>query len=409
MKYKTVSDTVSSYPEPFNAYGLELCFKYSDIINVSKVNQKYPNGKLDPSSTNYHRLIQDIVTGRDIIEFTPSTDQLINSCTVRKRPKFLAPLDQKQCSEHFSIEKYFIGSFVCFDLAEKDVTWIPYYITTMTHAQPRLVHEVTLGDEFSNSTLIRTVIHSLESLPHFSRTFGSIIERVQMASSTFNRLDQLTKTVYMLTSSVHIFHELPRPYGKYFCVADSGKDIVSACVSACVNNRTIQMLNKTNYLYHIIPKLNPEYLDYRIISNADVQNESVSNMLDRYENICRNMCVEHVCTYDETITTLNTGFRKQSHLSDPNSIVISSLTSNHPVITNTKVAKVSLTDLIVYITSVLGTWFGLVIIKVTPESIWRFIRKRESTVAPDDDRILRTPPVIRVSKIDKKENIVYLD
>lgn len=409
MKYKTISDTVSSYSDPFNAYGLELCFKYVDIINVSKVNQKYPNGKLDPLSTNYHSLIQDIVTGRDIMELTPSIDQLIHSCTIRKRPKYLASLDQKQCNEHFSIEKYFIGSFVCFDLVEKNVTWIPYYTTTMTHAQPRLVHEITLGDEFSNSTLIRTVMHSLQSLPDFSRTIGPIIERVPMAPSTFNRIDRLPYAVYMLTSSVHIFHELPRPYGKYFCVADTGDDIVVACVGACVNNRTIQMLNKTNYLYHIIPKLNPEYLDYRIISNIDIQNESVSNMLDRYENICRNICVEHVCTYDETITTLNSGLRKQGYLSDPNSIVISSLTSNHPVIINTKVVKESLTDLIVYITSVLGTWFGLVIIKVTPGSVWRFIRKKENTVAPDDGRVLTTPPVVRVSKIDKNENIIYLD
>ena len=164
-----------------------------------------------------------------------------------------------------------------------------------------------MSDHVINLTFIRPIIHSfihsLDAISDFSRTIAPIIERVCDSNQ-----ETLLDTVYLLTHSLHIFQELPCPYGKYFCLADTGKDLVSACQGACVNNRTIEALNKTTDAFQILPRLNPEHLEYRIISRTDIQNETLSSLLDHYDAECREQFLDHVCTYDETITTLNAGW-----------------------------------------------------------------------------------------------------
>ena len=101
MRYKTVSNTVSYYPDPFNTYGLELCFKYSNVLDDSAIKKKYPNEKFDSSHIDH-------VTGIDIFNFTPTIQQIFNQCKVRIDSNYLTSLNQSQCNEHFEIGKYFI-------------------------------------------------------------------------------------------------------------------------------------------------------------------------------------------------------------------------------------------------------------------------------------------------------------
>ena len=151
------------------------------------------------------------------------------------------------------------------------------------------------------------------------------------------------------------------------------------------------MFGKVTHLYSIHQDTDAEYLNFRIISQNDLKNATIRDNFAEKHSQCQRDCVHHVCNYDETVTTFTRGFRTfRKSYENRESIIVTSLASNYPVTTNTKVAKVSLLDLIVYITSVLGTWFGLIIIKLTPASIFNFVvsgYKDLRKVAPGGDTI----------------------
>ena len=125
--YQTISNTIFKYPDPFDPFGLELCFKYAEVINVSAINREYPLQQLSKLSERYQESIQEIATGEDILNFTPKIEELIKSCKIRNGDPYLTNYNQSQCFAHFKIEKYFIGTFVCYDITGEDATKTSYY------------------------------------------------------------------------------------------------------------------------------------------------------------------------------------------------------------------------------------------------------------------------------------------
>ena len=69
---------------------------------------------------------------------------------------------------------------------------------------------------------------------------------------------------------------------------------VRKCFIKCVNNHTIGYFGQITHQFHVDPKMNSDYLQYKILSVTDMKNATIVALLDAYLSHCRKVCVEHV-------------------------------------------------------------------------------------------------------------------
>lgn len=91
FKYETVSELTLAIPSTVQAPDLSVCFRYTDIFNITEFNAKSKKtnpksgGKLNVTEKSNRedgaaiRIIQASVTIADVFDFTPSTDEIIKT------------------------------------------------------------------------------------------------------------------------------------------------------------------------------------------------------------------------------------------------------------------------------------------------------------------------------------------
>ena len=110
FKYETSTELKLSIPGELPAPDLSVCFRYSDIFNVSRFNVNRTGDKLSESQNeDAIKQIQSVVTIADIFEYTPPTDLVIVKCRVRLPDEYrYREFNVSQCRESFKIYNFYV-------------------------------------------------------------------------------------------------------------------------------------------------------------------------------------------------------------------------------------------------------------------------------------------------------------
>lgn len=105
----------------------------------------------------------------------------------------------------------------------------------------------------------------------------------------------------------------------------------------------------------------------KLISHRMIQNESTARTIAKWSKSCHNYCIERPCKYNYCITLgmarVLQNMKRESYIrveSNP-----------YPDIYINYVPSLPFLDFIIYVFSSLGTWFGFVIIKCNPISVFK--------------------------------------
>lgn len=371
--------SVSKYfiPQHLKPPTTSFCVPYIDILDIK--NMKLRNGieisKL--SKSNQMEILSNILTIRNIFDMTPNSKDLIASCRIRKHNTLMEPLSSEGCYLNFQIQKYFSSNFMCYSIHphQSEISFLSY---TSSVDSPGLIYQIEINATlFGNVSSVKIVISdSIVPLvsAHLARTY---------IGRHFYSI--LSKTTLDIIYTKYISKILGFPYDNRPCsnVLREGN-----CFTRCTTNLSIESFGKLppNYVTNENIAKYVKSLpisEYKKYTNMDMR-------LSHIWNKCDGACVWD-CTDTYTVTSVLAGVGE--HFS------LKILSPNTPFLDIVSHPSVTRLDLIVYVTSALGCWFGLAIIdlvkvvpscrKILPPLLKKFTRKRNVINKPTkiEDRL----------------------
>ena len=346
-EYLTYSTDIQteSVPENLIPYNVSICFPLEELFAEPKLmsNEKYYEFK----SNLFDRTIEQFYNE------TPLPESMVSGCGYRgievKDPPdsplnfkdgiFYMETNKSLCRSIFSIEKYFLKSYVCYKFSRKN-------FRSIDRSLRNLLIEVNWEDEqymiaVKKKWLTRRFLFSVHSnYPFLSAYWSSPIFKKK-----FNRW-------YAISYIRYDMEILPPPYTK-----DGFDDLFfNRCFDNCINNK-LRPLNKSQATLFIRPKA------VKLIVTRDWQNATFSRMMSQLSQICRVRCekspfiADRVITYTYIVTVLNEEAASESYMNNSTTFWLKK--TDYPVIKVEFRPHLSFFQLIINIGSTLSIWFGI--------------------------------------------------
>ena len=319
---------------------LHYCFRYlEDAIDWLLVEGKY--GKIYTQDAEHIRNWLDVLTIRDIFNFTPSFD--IDACVYREPTGHNFVEGKHEACNFFTVTKYVQQEYVCYKIEEKNSYSIEFGHIFRSLYSERLLYKIIFGNKFARARTIRPTL-SVASLPHIGRIYAKAYKK-----------DACDITINLACHSIeHNF--MGYPYDRYHCSNYDSEYF--DCFESCLNNATMKYLSrKLSYFYHFQPH------DVKLISQSMLRNQTIVMLLKVWHAQCSKTCSMFPCKFEFCITDAHID-AKVDHGKNGSIVRVESAPCPNMVTSN--VPNVSLLDFVIYTLSSLGTWFGLVIISCNP-------------------------------------------
>lgn len=417
FEYSTESDLRISTPTEISVPDFTACFRYVDVIDVNKLNQKYPTLAIKPLENlpsnrqmNINiKKIQTAVTIEDILRLTPKAEDIVSGCSI-KGPKdfefrdFSSP---EQCNRYFSIWKFYLQEYICYRIKRltqdyQDPT--PFQYRSVSYAIDRagVLFSVKMSDtNILKARYMKAVIHDSNRNPISSLAMTTNIKRrFDDEENAGRNPDDVKKNyfIFQLTYSELKMTRLPPPYDTG-CKNYITEGILSAieCRNECLVNHTIAKLGKVPFsaslwntttiiqfitTYGEVSNEVNEYLStclekeqqqtavlkYQHLTNQDMKNVTVSHQLIQIEDQCHQECKRPDCEDVIALTRGSYDYIRPENLDLPSKQPLEFEISapKKPVIAINYKEKISQTEFLVYILSCFGIWFGLSVLSVCP-------------------------------------------
>lgn len=171
----------------------------------------------------------------------------------------------------------------------------------------------------------------------------------------YNETTKLAQFNYFKVNYGYLInHKLPPPFAMRCVYYMSQLDYYdqSYCKMKCLLALTMKRFNKVPFSTIISEKVN-----YTHISLMDIVNNSTE--LDKFELTCRQRC-----SFDDCFEMLS--LTKVSVEPDSRGLQFAVLIPQEPFVTVVYLPKIEFSELIVYVLSCVGTWFGISILSLNP-------------------------------------------
>lgn len=343
------------------------------------------------SKSNQTEKLSNILTIRNIFDMTPKSKDLIASCKIRTLSTLMKSLNSEGCYSNFHVSKYFASNFMCYSIYPH-LPVISFLSYTSSTDSPGLIYQIEINATlFGNASSVKIIISDSMVPLISSKLARTYIER--------HFYSILSKTTLDITYTKYVSKILGFPYDKRTCT-NSQND--RSCFFPCTTNLSIETFGKLppNYIAdeHIAG-----YVKSLPISEYEKYTD-IDKRLNHIWSKCEEACVWD-CNDTYTLTSVSAGV--DEHFS------LKVLSPNTPFLDVVSYPSVTMLDLIVYVTSALGCWFGLGIVdlvKVVPPCgkifaplLGKFIRKKNVINQPRiEDRLKELSPMRRNRYTRKK-------
>lgn len=357
FQYHTTTRTTTFEQEILKEMSLSICITYADVFDYHALKSSKNIDMTNWNREEKHDKLQDIVTVRDIFDFTPSSRQLISSCHMRPKSTRIR-IDSNEssiCYEHFIVKRYYTQEFICYIVMPKR-NKIPYSTYSTTVDSPGEIYQIGINESISNS------VHYLKPIVHrgnngfMSKKFAAVT-KISSQKERFN-----------LKYSTNIIHYLGYPYDNFFC--SSEEEAYQTCIEYCSNNRSIKRYNKVVHDLNLM-----KHYDYKHISRSDILDQETSHDIDTIISYCFRECKNRDCNLEYTMTD-HTDRMSSNYLA---------FRLNAPLVPFVDIQfypNLKFLDLFVYVMGAIGAWFGFAFIHIDLPSIYNWFKTRLSKQQP---------------------------
>ena len=363
FNYHQGTKTDFDFPKNFRIRDLSQCYRYNDIIDKAKISSKYNLTKVQAESFHHY------VTISDIFEFTPLEKFLILSCIIHHESYSILPqrMNQSECYKYFEIKKYFTMEYLCYRLHWKEDIILNFEVigTALYYSSASFVLTIN-RTSFDDTDFIKPFLHNSKS-PSESRFFAPTVVKGQTGNYS---------EYFILSFTKLNIKQLGRPYNDIIC---NPRGDISSCRKRCINTLLQQKYNK----------LSPEFLYEKPVSlkhmtEVEFNNESIIQYYNEIQEYCSRECRTSSCYTKYTMTYTDWFLKLNQNLQET---VVRVAQPSGPFIHIDYYPKNEFYDVFIYVCSTLGSWLGVVLIRLDPflyyGSLCQFFKKKKKKPKPD--------------------------
>ena len=294
--FNVISQVIIEFPSEINIPAFTSCFRYADILDLKEFNSKYHQkiGRQKKGIVSDHdiRIVESIITKRDLFKMTPSeTLDIIARCMFRSEKDYsVRNLNQTACRELFKISRFRIGEFMCFMIEPEKVVKYSKERLSSSLSFPNVIYLVVFDWKwFNTSNYMKLVVHSIGNPPFTSIGLVDGFWRI-----TKNEAIQ-DMTCFEMDYTLVNLQLLPYPY-----TTDCKNYSKSGCLKNCSKILNVQQIKKLPF--HTIGTDPVKNSQLTFISVDDIANETFVKEFTRIESECTKICSKPPCKVDFTLT-----------------------------------------------------------------------------------------------------------
>lgn len=323
---------------------------------------------------------QTKLTVKQVLEYTPQPDQVIESCFYRTSD-WTSVLISKQssCYQHFTVTRYVAQEFICYSFRRNNVSRnLSTDAVTLSRFKQFAVYDIALSPEFQSADHVLPIAHT-DSFPYISRSFSdvAILRSRSSSNATFSSADYNLINIF---PNDYTIQRLESPYDTTCVTRD--QDEYFECNRECLLQ---EMANN----YERIPstEILPEFgidadYDLKQVSTTELEDPGFEEQIVQTYKECHEKCHLIPCTESYTKTTFRTLVFKN------NSLVLSSMAPTEADVVTQAQARMTFVEFFSFVCGCFGTWFGVSFV-----SGYRFYRKRRKAQKKKKKKAARVLPI----------------
>ncbi|KAI1282012.1 hypothetical protein HDE_13211 [Halotydeus destructor] len=357
FRYETVTVLDISVPEEITAPALSMCFLFPEVIDSDNLSNRHVRIHIKRQLTTHPLTLGDFadVTLAEILEAAPKPD-FLKLCSIRY-PYSYSRIDKTEYCDAFGVQRYFKQQFICYQISLFELSNTVYSFEYIQNAlkSPGLFFELFMDkNRFNRTSVIQFTVHSADLKPRGTSAFpveGNRKSSALRVSEVFPAEKDVSMDLweYYLTYNLFSSKLLGAPY-RSDCLDYGTVEYESRghCVDTCMTRMT-----KAGLGLYAFPAVSTTGPKLKLIMEADLAKPEVADQLAQFRDQCGQLCRRPNCVEDIYVTKLIR--------SDPNLgyFKIRLNVANRPTIVIEAKGKLSLPDLLVYVLSCFGIWYGL--------------------------------------------------
>lgn len=366
FEYRTITEIKLITLKTLTPPDLTICTRYVDVIDYKLLARDTGlRFKLDVLRISGEQAweVQEKLTIREILNYTPDSKNLVSSCVTRS-PVDYAMTTRSDCSQEFKIEKFFNAEYVCFRLMQTFANTLKLKFSASALAWPGVLYQISLNGTTRDTGIVFKVVVHDNDIPYVSLPLGPWHRRNLNING--KREDNDISVTYRTVEQ----QLLPWPYSSN-CRNYTLSGFLSAahCEEHCLYTKMLSKLRKVPFSGIISLPIN-----YKHISISDLKNASIVRDILEIEEICSYACRQLDCVMTHTLTYTDVVLDKRYFQiriripQDPKTLI-----SMRPALTSV--------EIFLYVLSVASTWFGISVISTNPFNLsfrWPVLHKRQS-------------------------------
>lgn len=360
LKYQAVTELTIEIPKELKLPDLDICLRLIDTFNFSQFENER-NITLTRANASESETLSNLlynVNPKDLIYYTPNLSSIFKQCDISLPESLVgAHLKAQSCAEQTKITKFIMQEFMCYRIHVVPYENSTYYYRDLAYplTQQGLFYRI----EFYLDTVLEKVqtmklliqTNNPNDTPMVSSAFAALVYRKYNVTTRTARSNSYHLNYYMLT-----YNKLPPPFEtKCFNYKAIGMAARGVCLRRCINKFTIDAFNKVTY--HLPLDANETHM---IIGVVELQDANIEKRFYDFSAQCNNVCLSDDCKNEFYITSAHELLTNEN---------VMRFTVNVPKEASFKInniGKMQLVELIIYLLSCFGTWFGLSVIGLKP-------------------------------------------
>lgn len=368
FEYKVSTRIQISIPEKIEAVGTSFCTRFTDIIDYPRLNSE--TGKdyaYNPWDGGEIQHLQDILTVKEIFDFTPGENDSIKTLYYRKNNSYeRKSVPAPDVYEFIEIKKYVYLEHMCYRFGIRNASTMSYGYYAVTPVAAGMIYEIVLSDSFKRSDLIKIAMHDQEKLPYRSLKIQPVMWRQYSEPKDGSAPGSAKYNMYKSYQTMLTSYLMPAPY-ETMCYDYKEIGFVSDahCVQDCVYHKAMQQFELVPFSVLIVwPNITMS-----MISAHDIKNFTVTEKLLKIEETCsQSLCKRKQCEYATSMTST------EAFVADDFSLKMT--VPSQPWTNVTSSPSLNLVEFLTYVMSTISTWTGMSVMSFMPTHLIKLITSR---------------------------------
>ena len=382
FRYQTISRLEVNVKDTEAYSEIYFCARYAELLD----RRNYKKYNLQPvAPIELADVVNEMsnLTMRNILELTPSINEVISRCVIRTNDFSIPELHPSEsCNFLINVSKSVNGEHICYAFVingkqQYSMSAVAASMNYISH-----VYEIELSEKLSSVMAVNFIMRMVNAVspqtkhPLHSRLFAARV--LNLRTMKYSKV-----LLYPETTKIH---RLPPPFDTH-----CSNDIHSHwCYEQCLVTyfKEIHRVPWSSFI--------DEQVDLVMLTIRDLQNSTISNFTEGSFQKCHQMCRSKTdCESEFTKTTAVEAFDAIHNLTR-----VAAMVPSEGAVDITSVQLMPFIDFMVQVGSCFGTWFGLSVFSISPLKVgWKQIFTRDTKPAnPKTGRQLSnssTPPKCR--------------